>query len=85
LGGHLVICADMATVDPAELRLGKMGLGFTSPPYNAEIKVPNAAKAAEARKAGVELATPRYQTGDDALTDDEYAALLRACTTLLLR
>lgn len=85
LGHHIVICADMATVDPAEVRIGKLGFGFTSPPYNADIKVPNAAKAAKAREVGVELATSRYQSGNDSLTDDEYAALLRAATLLLIR
>lgn len=82
LGDSVLICDDCTTVDPARLRIGKLGFALTSPPYNAGVKLygENARKK-EGRAASKES---RYLDGDDSMDADEYAALLDASTKVLL-
>lgn len=68
LGDSLLICADVVDVDAKQLAIGKVGFGFTSPPYNA-------GKNVERNVHGKAGAASRYLHSDE-MDDDEYAHLL---------
>lgn len=89
LGDSLLICGDCTSVDmPLQtlLRIGRIGFGFTSPPYNAGHNVERTVHGTSSEnfaKTAAGKAT-RYRGSDDEMDDDEFAELLRASTALLL-
>ncbi len=75
LGDSLLICDDCTTVSPQRMTIGSIGLGVTSPPYNAGKNL---------GRIGKEGSDSRYNEPDD-MDSDAYADLLSSSTKLLLR
>lgn len=74
LGDSLLVCGDCGTVAPQRLTIGSIGLGITSPPYNAGKNL---------GRIGKEGSESRYNEPDD-MDSDAYADLLSVSTKLLL-
>lgn len=75
LGDSLLICGDCTQVDPSRLVIGRVGFGFTSPPYNA---------GSNRLGGNQNMVAAKYLDTSDSLDDDTYAELLNGMMRLLL-